>query len=94
MKASEYDKNDIPQFQEDVCKKTCILRGSCLNEEHNEHWYLMCPHYHSWKLGYSSFVWEQIRYEREHPEEVEERHKKNLEISKKMKELKKSEKKK
>jgi hypothetical protein len=54
----------------------------------------MCPHYHSWKLGYSSFVWEQIDYYRQHPEEAEANRKKNLEVAQKMKEAKKGVKKK
>lgn len=93
MQTKDYDKKDIPQFQEDVCKKTCILKGKCIDEDRDPHWYLMCPHYHSWKLGYGSFVWDYLRWEREHPDEVQEKHKKNLEIAKKMKEDKKAEKK-
>lgn len=82
--ASFYDKKDVPQFQEDVCKKTCILKGKCLEENKDEHWFLMCPHYHSWKLQYDSFVWEQLIWEREHPEEVAKKLEKNKEIAKKL----------
>ena len=89
----QYDAKDVPQFKEDVCKKTCIQQGKCIEEEKNDHWFLMCPHYHSWKLGYTSFVWEQIEWEKEHPDEVEEKHKQNLELAKKMKEQKKKAKK-
>lgn len=51
-----YDKKDIPQFQEEVCKNKCVLKGKCIDNK-DEHWFLMCPHYHKWKLGYQS-VWE------------------------------------
>ena len=70
-----YDKKDIPQFQADVCKKTCIMKGKCIEEGQDAHWFLMCPHYHAWKLQYGSFVWEQIQWEYEHPEEAEQKHK-------------------
>ena len=67
----KYDKNDIPQFQEQVCKNTCIMKGKCIEEAKNEHWFLMCPHYFNWKLGIKTFVAEQLEWERNHPEEVE-----------------------
>ena len=86
----KYDEKDIPQFQEDKCKKTCVMHGSCLEEEHDNHWYLMCPHYFNWKLGYHSFVEEQIRWQAEHPEETEEQKKKNIELAKKLKKEKKA----
>ena len=86
---SFYDVKDIPTFQEEVCKKTCVEAGKCIEDGRDNHWFLMCPHYHSWKLGYSSFIWEQFQYMREHPEEAEEKRKQNLEIAKKMKEEKK-----
>ncbi len=69
-----YKVSDIPQFQEDVCKKTCIMKGKCIDDIKDPHWFLMCPHYHKWKLGYSSFVDEQIQWEREHPEEAKAKH--------------------
>ena len=72
---SFYDKKDIPQFQADVCKKTCIMKGKCIEEGQDAHWFLMCPHYHAWKLQYGSFVWDQIQWEYEHPEETEQKHK-------------------
>ena len=71
MKCNE---KDIPQFQQDVCLKTCIMKGKCIEEGQDNHWFLMCPHYHQWKLGYTSFVAEQIQWEREHPEETKEKH--------------------
>ena len=90
--ASFYDKKDVPQFQEDRCKKTCILKGKCIEEGRDDHWFLMCPHYHSWKLGYSSFVWEMDEYYRKHPEEAEKVREKNKELAKKLREEKKKEK--
>lgn len=75
-----YDPKDVPQFKQDICLKTCIQKGQCINEDRNDHWFLMCPHYHSWKLEYGSFVWDQLKYYREHPEYAEEQHRKNLEI--------------
>ena len=89
-----YDEKDVPTFQEEVCKKTCILKGSCIEKyKDNAHWFLMCPHYHSWKLGYGSFVWDYLQWEMEHPDEVAEKNKKNLEIAKTLREKKKAEKK-
>ena len=88
----EYDKKDVPQFQEDVCKKKCINKGSCIEKYTDPHWFLMCPHYHSWKLGYTSFIWEQIEWEREHPEEVAKRHEQNKEVAKQIRESKKAKK--
>lgn len=80
-----YDPKDIPQFQEDVCKKTCIRKGKCIEDGKENHWFLMCPHYHQWKIGYTSFVWENIQWELEHQEEVKENRKQNLELAKKLK---------
>ena len=77
-----YKESDVPQFQQEVCLKTCICKGKCIEEGQNNHWFLMCPHYHSWKLGYSSFVWDQINWEREHPEEAEAKHKKLIDKAK------------
>ena len=70
-----YDKKDVPQFQEDVCKRTCIMKGKCIEDGQDAHWFLMCPHYHRWKLGYESFIADYIQLEREHPEEAEQKHK-------------------
>lgn len=75
----KYEPKDIPQFQEDVCKKTCIMKGSCIKEGKDNHWFLMCPHYFNWKLGIKTFVAEQLEWERNHPEEVEAKHKKEVE---------------
>ena len=69
-----YKASEVPQFQEEVCKKTCIVNGKCINEGKDNHWFLMCPHYHRWKLGYTNFVIEQIEYDRTHPEEAKARH--------------------
>ena len=85
----QYDPKDIPTFKEEVCKSTCILNGKCIDEGKDNHWFLMCPHYHSWKLGYTSFIWEQMKWLEEHPEEAEKKRKQNLELSKKLKEKKK-----
>ena len=69
-----YKVSDVPQFQEEVCKKTCIMKGKCIDDERDSHWFLMCPHYHQWKLKYKSFVLEQLQYDIEHPEEAEAKH--------------------
>jgi hypothetical protein len=42
----------------------------------------MCPHYFNWKLGIKTFVAEQLEWERTHPEEVEAKHKKEVEKAK------------
>lgn len=85
----KYDEHDIPQFQEEVCKKTCKMKGKCINEGKNNHWYLMCPHYFNWKIGYVSFISEQEKYYEEHPEEVEKRKQENKELAKKIRATKK-----
>ena len=77
-----YKASDIPDLQEQVCKKTCIMKGKCIKEAKNEHWFLMCPHYFNWKLGIKTFVTEQLEWERNHPEEVEAKHKKEVERAK------------
>ena len=51
-----YDEKDVPKFQEEMCKDKCILKGECVDEKKNNHWFLMCPHYHKWKLGYKSVL--------------------------------------
>ena len=89
----QYDVKDVHQFKEEVCNKTCTQRGKCVEEEKDDHWFLMCPHYFNWKIGFVSFVSEQLKWQEEHPEEMEEKHKKNLEIAKMLKEQKKKAKK-
>ena len=86
---SFYDPNDVSSFQEDVCKKVCIMKGKCITDNKNDQWFLMCPHYHPWKLQYGSFVWDQLRYYREHPEEAEKKHQEMVERAKAWKEQKK-----
>ena len=82
MNKKDYEVKDVPSFKEEVCKKTCIMKGKCIEDGQNSHWFLMCPHYHQWKLGYTSFVAEQIQWEREHPEEAETKHKEKVERAK------------
>ena len=77
-----YKASDVPQFQQDVCLKTCVCEGKCITEGKDNHWFLMCPHYHSWKLGYTSFIAEQIQWEREHPEEAAAKYKEKVERAK------------
>jgi len=81
----KYDKKDIPQFQEDVCKKTCIMKGKCIEDGQNDHWFLMCPHYFNWKIEYKSFVTEQLEWGREHPEEAAAKQQAKVEAAKKWK---------
>jgi hypothetical protein len=54
----------------------------------------MCPHYFNWKHGIKTFVAEQLEWEREHPEEVEAKHKKNIELAKALRASRKNKKKK
>lgn len=77
-----YKEIDVPQFQQDVCLKTCICKGKCIEEGKDNHWFLMCPHYFNWKLDIKSFVIEQLEWERLHPEEAEEKHKQLVERAK------------
>ena len=60
----EYDKKDVPAFKEQVCKKTCILHGKCIEDGQNDHWFLMCPHYFYWKLKIPySYIQEDVQKE-------------------------------
>lgn len=88
-----YKESEIPQFQEEVCKKTCIMKGSCIEFGYDNHFFLMCPHYFNWKIGFKSFVAEQLEWQREHPEEVEKQKEKNRELAKKLRAEKKKNKK-
>lgn len=88
-----YKESEVPQFQQEVCTKTCIMKGKCIKEAHDNHWFLMCPHYFNWKIGYTSFVAEQLQYDREHPEEAEAKHKELVERAKAWKESQKKTKK-
>lgn len=79
----KYDEKDVPQFQEEVCKKTCKMKGKCITDGQNKRWFVMCPHYFNWKLQIPpSFVAEQIQWEQEHPEEAEAKHKQAIERAK------------
>lgn len=90
----EKEFKNVPAFQEEVCKKTCILKGACiLDPNKDNHWYVMCPLYFNWKLNYSNWIIDQLRREREHPEEAEEQYKKNVRIANKIREERKKERK-
>jgi hypothetical protein len=78
----KFDKKDIPQFQKEVCFCDCVMKGKCIEEKKDDHWFLVCPKFFNWKTGYTSFVIEQLKWEREHPEEVEARHKAVVEKAK------------
>lgn len=77
-----YKASDVPQFQQDVCLKTCVCKGKCISDGRDKHWFLMCPHYHSWKLGYSSFIWDHLEWEHEHPEEAKKKYEEKVERAK------------
>ena len=89
----KFDKKDIPQFQKEVCLTDCVLKGKCIEEGKDEHWFLACPKFFNWKIGYTSFVIEQLKWEREHPEEAEAKYKEAAEKAKKIKASKKKNKK-
>lgn len=79
----QYDKKDIPAFQKEVCKTTCIMKGKCIEEGKDAHWFLMCPHYFNWKLQIPpSFVDEWCKWAKEHPEEAEAKHQQEIERAK------------
>ena len=59
----KYDPTDIPKFQEEVCKQTCVMKGECIDDARDSHWFLMCPHYFNWKLGIKPFIQEQLQVE-------------------------------
>ena len=81
----KYDPKDVPAFQEEVCKKTCVMQGKCIREERDNHWFLMCPHYFDWKIGFKSFVAEKEEYWKAHPEEAEAKRKANQELAQRLK---------
>ena len=79
----KYEPKDVPQFQEEVCNKPCIMKGKCIADGKDNHWFLMCPHYFNWKLQIPpSFVSEQIEWERNHPEEAAAKHQAAIERAK------------
>ena len=81
----KYDKKDIPQFQKEVCLCDCIMKGKCIEEGKDDKWFLACPKFFNWKIGYTSFIIEQLKWEREHPEEAEAKYKEAAEKAKKIK---------
>lgn len=88
----KHTKEDVTRFSDEVCKKCRCLESCCSTFEDMETHIPNCPKFFNFVIGYTSFVIEQLEYDIEHPDEVEERHKKNLEIAKKMREEKKHEK--
>lgn len=78
----KYDKKDIPQFQKEVCLCDCVMKGKCIEENKDDHWFLVCPKFFMWKLQIKSFVVDQLKWEREHPKEVEAKHKEAVEKAK------------
>ena len=90
----KYDPKDVLTFQEEVCNKTCTMKGKCIVNGQDKHWFLMCPHYFNWKIGYKSFVAEQKEYLESHPEEAEVKRKANQELAQKLKAQYKAKKKK
>ena len=51
-----YNEKDIPDFQKEYCEAICHLKGQCIKENKDNHWFLTCPFYHKWKLGYEYVV--------------------------------------
>lgn len=45
----DYTKEDIKLFQKEICTAECILKGKCIKENKNDHWYTTCPHFFYWK---------------------------------------------
>ena len=78
----KFDKKDIPQFQKEVCLCDCIMKGKCIEEKKDDNWFLVCPKFFMWKLKIKSFVIDQLKWEREHPEEVAAKHKEAVEKAK------------
>lgn len=81
----KYDTKDIPKFKQEVCTKTCVLNGKCIEDGKDEHWYLMCPHFFNWKIEFHSFVADNIKDLIEHPIEVKPKEKKTTTTKKKTK---------
>ena len=86
----KYDPKDVPAFQEQVCRKECIMKGRCIEKGQDNHWFLMCPHYHQWKLKIpDNWIQQQLKWERAHPEEAAANHQAEVEKAKAWKESQK-----
>lgn len=84
---SFYDPKDVPSFQDEICKKECVMKGKCIEDKRDNHWFLMCPHYFNWKMQIpKSFVTEQLEWEMAHPEEAEKKHQEKVARAKAWKE--------
>jgi len=70
----KYDPKVVPAFKEEVCP-TCVLKGKCVAENRDTSWFLACPHFHKWRLNIpDNWVSQQLKWQREHPEEAEAKH--------------------
>ena len=47
----KFDKKDVPQFKDEVCTK-CHCLEYC--QEKEVQWFLACPKFFNWKIGYVS----------------------------------------
>lgn len=50
----KYDEKDVPLFKEVICSHCKSYELTCKkrDNENNKHWFLMCPKYFYWVLGY------------------------------------------
>ena len=85
------DEKKVPDFKNEVCSK-CSWINQC-NDKDN-HWFMMCPKFFNWCIGFKSFVAEQLEYQREHPEEMEKEKEKNKKLATKLTKEKRAAKKK
>lgn len=89
----KHTKEDIKKFEAEICSGCHCADGCrCTFENMQEH-IPNCPRFFNFMIGYKSFIEEQLEYEREHPEYVEEKRRKNLELSAHIKSLRKTKKK-
>ena len=50
----KYDEKDVPLFKKVICPHCNSYELSCRkkDEENNNHWFLMCPKFFNWFMGY------------------------------------------
>ena len=65
----KYDEKDVPLFKKVICPHCNSYELSCRkkHEENNNHWFLMCPKFFNWIMGYkyNNGIMERVEPKRE-----------------------------
>lgn len=89
----KHTKEDVLKFEADVCTKCrCLESCKVTFPDITEH-ISGCPKFFNYMIGYKSFIDGQIEWMREHPEEVEAKRQRNLELSRQIKSQRRTKKK-